>query len=67
MDKNNKPYSDRRWTDPIGITEDGEISAISIGTKHYASEEERQRDIEEGKKIRKEFLKMLKERHKNNK
>lgn len=60
---NEKPFSNRRWTDPPGVNEDGTISVRATGTKHYQSKEEEQKDIETTKQIRK----MFEERIKNSK
>lgn len=51
-----KPFSDRRWWEPLGITEDGVKSAESGGAFNYASEEEKQKARKKNKEIR-EFLK----------
>lgn len=51
-----KLFSDRRWWEPMGMTEDGVIGAESWGICKYASEEERQEARGRNKEIR-EFLK----------
>ncbi|MBT2195792.1 hypothetical protein QQ991_07340 [Weizmannia coagulans] len=56
MGKKEKLFSAPRWTEPIGLKSDGSPSAISSGTKHYETEEERQKDIETTRYIR-EMLK----------
>ncbi|AEO99535.1 MAG: hypothetical protein SOH59_08890 [Heyndrickxia faecalis] len=60
-----KLFSDKRWTEPPGMTSDGKFTAIVSGTKHYASEEERQKDIETTRLIREMLKKRMKENNKN--
>lgn len=60
-----KLFSDKRWTEPPGMTSDGKFTAIVSGTKHYVSEEERQKDIETTRLIRKMLKKRMKENNKN--
>ncbi|MEC2306638.1 MULTISPECIES: hypothetical protein [Heyndrickxia] len=65
MEKKEKLFSAPRWTEPIGLKSDGSPSAISSGTKHYETEEERQKDIETTRHIREMLKKRMKENNKN--
>lgn len=55
MVKKKKPYSDRRFWEPLGLRKDGTSSAVTRGTKKYSNEEDMQRDIETSKKIIEHF------------
>lgn len=49
-----KPYSDRRFWEPIAF--------IASGTKKYDSEEEMQKDIETSRQIREYFTRKKREK-----
>ena len=61
-----KLFSDKRWTEPPGMTSDGKFTAIVSGTKHYVSEEERNVNGTITTKTTRLIRKMLKKRMKEN-